>query len=221
MKEGNDEYLVPNDIFVTDGEKAWYGRCNPKRDSIIKGTTPRDFWLAAACAFRDEKPTHCTFATTSLQWSFDPAASKLKVEWKIEYDDPLVLNNSMESHLSLVKDSSKKVNPTCPCIFSPIDTERQGLIQSSASALLQQRIDHENRIIARAEELCAVKMQRQALERSVKDIADRCRPATARTHLLATLRDDTFESILPFWVQVSPPQLPDMPALMATCQRAR
>ncbi len=183
LKDGNDEYLVPEKIVVTDGEKAWSGKCDAQKDSVIKGTTAKEFWAAVACAFRKEPPTKCAFATSSLRSHFDPASGTLKVEWEIQYDDNIVLKNSWKTRLSPEKESEsiKVEQPTvfCSNLFPLIasDLEFQKLAQSSASALLQQRINHENRIITLSEELDAVKTQRQAFERSVKEIAERCRAA--------------------------------------------
>ncbi len=113
LKDENDEYLVPERIVVTDGERAWSGTCNPQNDSVIKGTTPKQFWAAVACAFRGKTPTQGTFGTTSLRWQFDPANGTVQVEWEIQYDDKIVLNNSWKSCLSPAKDSiSIKVNLT-------------------------------------------------------------------------------------------------------------
>ena len=105
--QGDDgtEFFVPFDITLTDGEKAWSGKCNPKGDSNFKGTSDSQFWSAVACAFQNKKPDDSS--TKSLEWHFEPSQGILNVTWEMQYDEHIVLKNIFETVLTPAKDSQQ------------------------------------------------------------------------------------------------------------------
>lgn len=95
--EGNEEYLAPSRIIVTNGEKAWSGECDPAKDGNFKGTCPGEFWAAVSSAFRNEKLA--SKSTKMLEWNFEPSEGKVRVTWEMQYDEQIVLKNIFERRL--------------------------------------------------------------------------------------------------------------------------